>query len=805
MIKNYLLTFIRSLQKRKFITYLNIIGLTIAITAFIGILQFVTHELTYDNFHQERANIYRVESKFSQNGIVTDDWATSSGGYGPAMQREYPDIRSFCRIYLEGSERIVAFADVKHREQNVYFADPSLLDIFSFPLKKGDRNTALSEPNTAIISESASKRYFGDADPIGKTLKISNTRSTYECSITAVFEDVPANSHISFDILMSWTTMSGRWKGVDEFWYQHSAYTYVLLEPETDLAKIEQAFPALGEKHKTLETMKSHVWGVSLVPLEQIHLNKAKGNEREVKGSRSAVVILSVAAILTLLIAFVNYVNLATARALERAKEVSIRKTAGANKRMILQQFLLESALVSTISFLGALLLSFVMQPFLYSITGMNAGSFEPSELAAVFGIVMAMSLISGIYPAIILASFNPISALKGKVTRYGRGKIIRKCLVVFQFAISIILISVSLTVSRQVKFMQSKDTGVDTEQVLVVKIPAHTDNYDQKLEALRNELQKLSMVTGVTISSSVAGYEVGMNLANRRSGTNENETNLFEMLRTDPEYISTFRLQLLYGRNFSRDVQSDAEAVIINEEAVRLLGFKNAETALNQEVYLETSDKKFQVIGIAKNYHQTSLRDSHKPIMIFISPDFSWIPYSYVSLKLSLADWDETISSVRQQWQTIFPESSFDYFLLDEHVHRQYKTDIAFGKLIDMFCVLLVVIACLGLLGLAYFDAVLRRQEVGVRKVLGASVFQVLMLLSKEVLIMLAIAAAVALPFGYWIGHAWLSNYSFHLDLELMLLILPLLILLPIAFITVCSQAWRAAVTNPVDSLRNE
>jgi putative ABC transport system permease protein len=517
---------------------------------------------------------------------------------------------------------------------------------------------------------------------------------------------------------------------------------------------------------------------------------------------------LAVAAIVTLVIAFVNYVNLATARALERAKETGIRKTAGANKRMLITQFLLESGLVNAVSFIGAAVVTWFLHPYFQSVTDTHMEfflHFQWSELVALTGIFVAISLLSGYYPALVLASFDPITALKGKITRIGRGKLIRKTLVVFQFSISVILIAVSIIVSQQVKFMQSKDTGISTEQVLVLKIPARTDGYNEKLEELRNQMAKLSAVASVTISSSVAGYEVAMNLANRRAEANADQTNLFEMLRTDPEFIETFMLELLHGRNFSRDNQADAQAIIVNEEAVKLLGYSNPEQALNKEVYLETSDKKFTIIGVAKNYHQTSLKDDYKPIMFFISPEFGWIPYSYVSLKVTSVDWRATIAAVHEQWNTIFPESSFDYFFLDDHIHQQYKNDIAFGKLINLFCVLIIVIACLGLLGLASYDTILRRREVGIRKALGASVPQLLLLLSKEVVMLLTIAFAIALPLAYGIGASWLTNYSFRLEIGMWMLVFPILILLPIALMTVTSQALRAALTNPIESLRHE
>lgn len=808
MIRNYLITTFRSLLKHKFVSAINLCGLAIGMTAFLLMVQFVMFELSYDDFHEKSADIYRVESNFFLNGVMTDDWATSSAGYATAMQRAFPDVRKFARIYLQSNERIVSYADIKHREKNVFFADASLFDIFSFELLQGNPGTALAEPNTVVISESAARKYFGDADPIGKTLKLSNTRSIHECAVTGVFKDVPANSHISFDMLISWTTMSSRWKGVDEFWYQHSAYTYLLLEPGTDVARMEAQFRELAEKYKTEDAMKRHTWGISLVPLEKIHLNPAKSNEHEVKGSRTTVGILAVTAVLTLLIAWINYMNLATTRAMERAKEISIRKTAGANKAMLVSQFLLESMIVNLVSLAIAIAVTWLVHPYFQSLTNTQMIfflSYGWQPLLVLMGIFAAGIFFSGLYPAMILASFHPINALKGKITRHGRGKSVRKALVVFQFTVSIVLITVSIVVFEQVRFMRTQSLGIDTEQVVVIKIPGRTEHYHEKIEGLRNELLRVSAVSNVTISTSVAGKEVGMNLANRRADIDSDQTNLYEMLRTDPEFIETYGLELLHGRNFSRDIQSDVQAVIVNEEAVKLLGYKNNEEALHKEIYLETSDKKFEIIGVAKNYHHTSLRDKFVPIILFTSPDFGWIPYSYISLKVTSSNWTETLAAVKGQWDALFPESSFDYFFLDEFVDQQYRNDVAFGKLVNIFCGLIIVIACLGLLGLASYDTVLRRKEMGIRQVLGASLANLVFLFSRDVLVLLAVSYGIGLPVAYWIGSSWLTNYSFHTDIGVWMLALPVVILLPIAFFTVSSQTLKAAFTNPMDSLRQE
>jgi putative ABC transport system permease protein len=808
MFINYLRSTVRSWLRHKTISIINLLGLVIGMTVFLIIIQYVLFERSYDTFHTNRENIFRVESRFFKNGVLTDDWSTSSGGYGSAMQREYPEIKKIARIYLKANERIVSYDDIKHRETNVYFADAGLLEMFSYKLIEGNEKTALSEPNSIIISESTARKYFGDGEAIGKTLKLGNHSAVFECAVTGVFQDVPANSHIRFDMLISWTTLSARRKGIDEYWYEHSVYTYVQVEAGADIKKIEQDFRRMAEKYKTGPAMKDHTWAIAMTPLEDIHLNVAKSNESEIKGSKSTLLILTGVAFLTLIVAWINYSNLAITRALERAKEIAVRKTAGATKGMLFAQFLTESAFVNVISLGIAVSLTWVLHPSIQMLTNVDFGFFTAFSLTvkcSLSGIFLFGVFIAGFYPALVLSSFSPVTALRGKIANQGRGKSLRQTLVVVQFTVSMILITVSIVVFSQVKFMRDQSLQPNTAQILVLKVPARTDNFDEKLGSLRNGLLSLSTVSNVTFSSSVVGKDVGMFLSNRRADIDLQENRLYEMLRTDPEFIDTYQLELLDGRNFSRDISSDEQAIIVNEEAVKLLGYKDYTDAMHKEVLLETSDEKFEIIGVAKNYHHTSLHESYAPIMFFMSPKFRWIPHSYISLKVTSGDWDQTLTDVKKQWDHLFPESSFDYFFLDEVIDQQYKGDLAFGKLVNIFCVMIIIISSLGLLGLASYDAVLRRKEIGVRKVLGASVFDVLLLMSAQTLKLILIAYAIAVPLAYVVGKNWLGNFTFHIDLEPWMMILPVIVLLPVAMMTVSSQTIKTAVTNPVDAIRSE
>lgn len=805
MLRSYVTLAFRSLFKHKAISFINITGLALGMAACLLMAGYVRFEWSYDDFHVNRDKLYRVESRFFKNGIITDDWSTSSAGYGTAMQREFPEVERFARLYLWGSERVVSVDDIRHREQNVLVADASFLSLFSFPLVKGHAATALDKPNTVVLSETMARKYFQDRDPLGKVLRLGNNSAVYDCMVTGVFKDTPPNSHLQFNMLISWATLSSRWEGIDEFWYQHEAYTYVQLRPGASVPSIEQRFAVMAERYKTLDALKDVTWGIQLVPLADIHLNPAKANEREVKGSKMVLWVLTGIAALVLFIAWINYINLSATRALERAKEIGIRKTSGARKGMLVGQLMLEAAVVHGLGLAQAVGLVLLITPYMAELAGagFRLGGGSPAFYLMLVGVFVFGVLFSGGYPAMLAASFDPITALKGKFARRGMG--MRKGLVVFQFVASMVLITVSVVIYEQVQFMRQQNKGVDTAQIVVLKTPPVTDDYSNRIEGLRNGLLGLKEIKNVTFSTAVPGQQAGMFLANRRADEGKQENKLYEMVRADHDFIDTYHLQLLYGRNFLRDFKSDDHAVIINEESVRQLGYKDYEDAVGKAVFLETSEEKFRVIGVVKNFHQTSLKDKFTPIMFFISPDFSWMPQPYISMEVASGNWGETLAAMEHSWSAIFPESSFDYFFLDDFIDRQYKADVNFGKLVGIFCTVMIGIACLGLLGLAAYDTLLRKKEVGIRKVLGASIPGILVLLSRDMVKLLLIAYGITLPVAYMASAQWLEGYSFRMALSVWMFVLPLAVLLPIALITVTSQTLKVTLTNPVDSLRSE
>lgn len=803
MFRSFFTTAVRVLKKNPGFSAVNILGLSLSLAVFMLIMQFVSFELSYDTFHLDGEQIYRVESQFYKNGELTDDWATSSTGYGQAMREAFPEITSMTRLYNWGSERVVQYEDIKFREKQVVAADSAFFSFFTFPFLLGNPKEALREPNTVVISEKYQKKYFGDEDPIGKTLKISDIQRTYICEVTGVFADFPTNSHLQYDIVYSWATVASHWKRMDSFWYKHSAYTYVSLPAPATAAHIEEQFPALAEKYKTAEALKDLTWGVQLTPLLDIHLNTWKSKEAEVKGSRRVVWFMGIVALLIMLITWVNYTNLSTVKSIERTQEVGIRKVMGVSKPNLVAQFLSEAVLVNLISTVIAMGLALLMHQLLQGAGVVFPLQFTLGSVLIFVTILIVGVVASGSYPALVLASVSPIRALKGNARRPARGNILRKTLIVFQFSASVVLISVAYLIYQQLQYMKTQDTGLATEQTVVLNAPVATEHYYQDLESFKQAVQRIAGVKTMTYSSSVPGHEVAMFLSNTRKGSQDNK--LYEMLRTDYEYIDAYELNLLEGRNFSRDFKTDEQAVILNEESVAALGFESPEAALHQKVRLETSDKDFKVVGVVENFHQTSLANPFTPVMLFISPKFRWIPYYYASVKLKGDDIPNTMAALSTQWEHYFPASPMDYYFLDDAFAQQYANEEFYEKIFIAASFFAVFIACLGLFGLTHYTLVLKRKEIGLRKVLGASSVNLVAQVSRSYVHLLVVAVLVATPLSYLILAQWLQNYTFRIPLNFKVFLVPALLLLPIIVLTVGILTLKASRANPTKSLRYE
>ena len=807
MLKNYFLISLRHLLKNKLFSFINIFGLALGMASFMLINSYVRYENSYDRINESIDNIYRVESLFYKGDQKTDHWPTSTNGYGPAMKNSFPEILDMTRINWHNSDRIVRHKEIKFRENHVCFADSNFFQFFEYPVIKGNRETFLKEPNTVIISNSAAKKYFGNDDPIGKRVQISSFSNSFDCEVTGLFEDIPGNHTMQFDFLMSWLT-SDKW--MRDFWYMHESYTYVKLRDGTDLQELESRFPELSENYKTRSTLKDHTWAIDFVPLKNVHLNEIKPYEiEETKGNRKAVNFLLLISFVILIIAWVNYINLSTAKAMDRAKEVGIRKVSGSNKSQLITQFLFESMLINLFAAVVSLILIYFSVLGLSSILG-DSFTFEfgsdPFYPLVFVTIIFIGTFLSGIYPAFVLSGFKPSAILKGKFVASKGGTILRQGLVIIQFSITIILIGSALIVGQQIKYMKSQNLGINIKQTLVIEAPTINENYQNKMLSFKNEVKDLSDVEAVTRSGSVPGKEVAMFLANRREYAPVEDERLYEMLMVDFDYIETYGLELVAGRSFDKSRSTDSIGLILNQSAVAQFGFESDEKSINERVLLEVNqNKRNHIIGVIKDYHQQSLQKDYTPIILFMDPDYSWIPITYFSVKINSNDLQRTISNINRKWNTFFPESSFDYFFLDDFFNRQYMADRQYGYTFAAFSILAILIACLGLFGLTMFTTSNRTKEIGVRKVMGASVSSIVRLLNFESIKLILIASLLGIPLSWYLINKWLDGYAFKIDLEWWMFLTPVFIVMALSLITISYLTIKAAIANPVKSLRYE
>ncbi len=807
MLKNYLKTAFRNLLKNKAFTFINILGVAIGMAACLLILQYAVYELNYDKFHKNAHHIYRIQYNFYQNGQQTFACAAAVPAVGPAMKDNFPEVVEFARFfpvsgimtYFKPDGTSLAF-----REEKMQVANSAALAIFSFPLIEGNSETALEGSKHIVISESAAKRYFGEEDPVGKTL---HWQDDIELLVTGVMRDVPKNSHIKFDFLISYQSITDLWgDDTENSWGWYDFNTYVLLNEGTDPKTFQAKWDAWLIENRKAEWEK-HNFREEFVlqPLTDIHLysNLLQESEPEEQGNGEAVYFLLIIAAFILLIAWVNYVNLSTARSVERANEVGVRKALGAIRKQLVGQVIFESVLVNLMAAVLAFLLVTLALPFLADLTGRPLSFAWMSQAwfwLTLLGLFIIGAVLSGLYPAFMLSGFKPITVLRGKINTSPKGILLRKGLVVFQFGASVALIAGTLIVYRQIDYMMNRDLGVNINQTLVLRGPGVTDSlYSENLNTFKTEVLRNTQIQSFTGASNVPGDEIFWTRGiHRLSGGPESATTIYN-LAIDYDYVPAFELQMAAGRNFSREFGTDRQAVLLNEAAARVLAFQYPEEALQQQVNL--GGDTLTIVGVLEDYHQMSLKTTQAPMAFRLNPDAG----AFYALKIQTENMPETLSAIQSKWDEFFPGNPFEYFFLDEFFNRQYQSDQVFGRVFSVFAGLAIFVACLGLFGLASFTTIQRTKEIGVRKVLGASVISIVGLLTKDFVKLILIANLIALPLAYYIMSNWLSGYPFRVNIGWWMFVFPLLTVILIAILTVSFQTIRAAMANPVKSLRYE
>ena len=802
MLNNYFRIFLRNFRKYKSNALINIIGLALGISVFFLIIQYVTFEQSYDNFHKNADRIYRVRN----DRIYSDKHDKSAGcppALAPTLKKEFPEVLESAR--LRGTEVVYVNPEkgIAENLDQVFHADPSFLKIFSFPMLQGSAESVLNEPYTVIISETISEKYFGENDPIGKVITLTNEYGKHDYKVTGIFKDIPQNSHVKFNMLISYKTLVAQNNRAEYYWGWNAFNTYILLAPGTEVKSLESKFPAMIEKYKNYES--SYKRQYLLQSLKDIHLYSDLRFEHEVNGSANSVRFLSIIAAFVLILAWVNYINLSTSRSLTRAKEVSVRKVLGSNRFQLIKQFVTESFLLNLTAFVLALIIDEIALPYFNSLTGkpLSLSLLIDNWLLITFMFTLG-ALLSSIYPAFLMSSFNAKDVLKIKSGRTASGINLRKGLVIFQFVVSIVLISSTIIVYEQLTYMSNKNLGANIDQVVILKAPAVENIYPASTN-FKNEILTLANVKNVSASASVPGKDFSNASSGvRKYGSNPEDGTQGLFMDVDENYFELYEIPLVVGKSFTRESAFNRE-IIINEEAVKVYGFKNPEDAINKKLVFDGFDgQSIEIVGVTKNYHQESPKSSLQQV-IFNPVNASNANVRYFSVKVAGGNIKQTIEQIKNKWDEVYPSQPFEYEFLDEVFNSQYKADQQFGKVFGLFTFLAIIISCLGLFGLASYTNLQRTKEIGIRRVVGASLIQILSILNKDYLFLVMVSGLISTPIAYYIMNKWLEDFAYRIEVNLLIFVLAGVITLLIALTTVSFQAIKAATANPVKSLKYE
>ncbi len=793
MIKNYLKIAFRNLWRHKIFSLINIMGLAVGMTACFLIFLYVSFELSYDSFHTRADRIYRIVADIKTPTEVINA-AGPSWAVPPNAKDEFPEVESFVRTTSDNL--LVRKGDVKFQEENALWADSAFFHVFDFKLLKGDPQTALKEQFSIVFSEKAAKKYFGKEDPIGQTLLI--TGDAFPAKVTGVMKDIPENSQIKADMVLSMTTITQKFAPrIDSQWGNYGASAYLLLKPNARANVLQAKFPAFLEKRNGTEMKKSQMYPtLFLEPLKDVYLRSTRDGNKT--GNINNVYIFSIVAIFILLIACFNFINLTTARSAERAKEVGIRKVVGAAKAQLTKQFIGESVIICLIAFLLTLLFSWLLLPLFNQLAGktISHSIFENiSYLIILFLSAIGIGFLAGVYPALVLSSFKPVIVLKGKFATGTRGILLRKILVVSQFTISIGLIIATIIVYNQMSYMRNQDLGFNKDQVMVM------DTYGDPAEnTFKQALTGIPTVKSVATSSSVPGSGNPGAYSEIENIKGDLQIANLDLYFVDFDYINQFKIKMVAGRGFSREFGTDTtQAMVLNEAAVKMFGYTSPQQAIGKR--FKQWGREGKIIGVMKDFHFRSLQKPIKPLSMRIEPGGC----NLVSINVSAANLPATIAAVENKWKALIPNRPFSYFFLDEFFDKQYRAEERFGKLFLNFAILAIFISCLGLLGLASYSTIQRTKEIGIRKVLGASVSNIVNLLSKDFLKLVAISSVIAFPIAWFAMNKWLQDFAYRIGMSWWVFLMAGILATLIALFTISFQAIKAAIANPVKSLRTE
>ncbi len=787
MLKSYMKTSWRNLLRYKVYSAINLFGLAIGITSTLLIFLWIQDELSYDRFYENHDRIYRVIAASQSDGNI-NRIALTPAPLASSLTDDFPDIVK--AITVDKNGYFVRYQNRRFNE-TVFFSDPEFFDIFTLPLIKGDSKTALKEPYTIVISESASKKYFGEDGPIGKTLTLNKR---WDFTVTGVFKDIPENSHLRFDFLASMVSYKSRYMGQ---WGISNFHTYILTSEAFSAEKFQNLIPDFVEKYRGSEAR--HVYNVRylLQPITSIHLHSHLKGEIAPNGNIHNIYIFSAIALFILLIACFNYINLSTARYTTRVKEVGIRKVAGAHRLHIIKQFLGESTYISFIALIIAVITAHFLLPIFNSLAGKELsidylGNYELFILMIL--IIAAVGAASGTYPALLFSALQPANVLKGSERVRMKGHFLRKTLIVAQFAISIIFIVGTITIHNQLNYVQNKKLGFNKEHV--VNIPLYDEDALKKIEIIKNEFMQNPNILG----ASASGFRPGGDVYNQsywHEGADENENLMIQWIPVDHDFLKTYEIGLAAGRDFSRQFPSDTEqAYILNESAVKEIGW---ESPLGKQ--FELNKKRGTVIGVIKDFHFKSLHQKLEPIALCVYPEL----FEYLAVRIRPENISQTLNFMQNKWQNLVPNQVFQFSFLDEDYDNLYRAETRLGKIFSAVTFFALIIACLGLFGLTALITELRTKEIAVRKVLGASVMGIAAMFSREFLKLILIANSIAWPAAWFAMNRWLDNFSYRIGLGIWIFFVSGTLVLVTALAAVSYQAVKSSAANPIDLLRYE
>jgi putative ABC transport system permease protein len=803
MISNYYKVSMRNILRNKTFSFLNISGLSVGIASCILILIYVNNELSYDTYNSNYENTYRVIHYYGQQGEAPDYSSLPTNEYqvwgnapiAPAMQDYFPEVEKVFR-FTSDAPWLFSYNGITHSETDVLFADSTAFEVFDWTVLAGNPETALVRPNTVVLTKALAKKYFGDENPIGKSIFMDN-RDSYE--VTAVVE-IPTNSHFFFNGLISMSTFRNSRPAIFDSWGYVDFYTYFTLKPGTTIDQLKEKVPAFLETNFD----NDFNYHIEFEPLADAYLYSEAGRQPGPVGSMENIYIFTSVAIFILLIACINFMNLSTARSVERAKEVAIRKTIGSQRRALIYQFLVEAILVTFIASILAAILVLFGHNLLEIISGKSLPIdwlFSAQNILIAIAGVLLIGVVAGSYPAFVLSTFKPITVLKGSFKTSSKGIWLRKSLVILQFSLSIILLAGATIVSSQLDFLQKHDMGFDSEQVLVIDF-GYDGDVQRKREYIKQQLLNHSDVEMVSVSRATPGDffpNAGTGVADPISG--EIVYKGPAIYEVDEDFIPTYKMNIVAGRNFSDDFPLDsANALILNESAAKLFGYPDPQDIIGQS--FAQWGREGKVIGVVEDFNYVSLHEEVEPLSIRFGTQYN---VSVISLKLNSQDFSKTIVELENIWLDAIPHRPFDIRFADQNFNAQYETDERFGMIFSVFSGLAIFVACLGLFGLTIYSTAQRNKEIGVRKVLGASTGRIITLLSKDFLLLFVIALIIAVPLSWYVMNSWLDGFAYRISLGFEVFAISALITLLVAFITMSFKTVNAALANPVESLRDE